>query len=149
MKEKNSLLFFILYFLTACKTDTIRGCTDKNSLSFSTMANQDDSTCIYGGLGGHVTLKVFPKHHNSETFPSKVYIAFNRSDALPSLNQYNLDIIGDPTKNFIEVKNLKSGLYYIYVLAFDKANQENVLGGLPVKITQTNGEMTINIPVVE
>ncbi len=149
MISKYSIFFILLSFASACKTDLIKGCTDKNSLSFSALANENDSSCIYGGIGGNVSLKAFPKHHNLETFPTKVYLAFNTSDAPINLNQYSLEINADSTKNFVEIKNLKPGFYYIYIMAFDKADQENVLGGLPIKITQTNGEMTINVPVVE
>jgi len=136
--------------LASCKKDKVKGCTDPISVSYNPDAEEDDGTCDYAGIGGNVTIVAFPKHHGNDTRPYYVYVKFNAQE-FPGTNpsSYDLSIAADTTENHIEIENLKRGKYYIYMTAYDTSIAAGVVGGIPITVTQTSGELDIDVPVTE
>lgn len=99
---------------------------------------------------GKVTIIAFPKHHEKNTRPYRAFIKSNTQE-FPGTNptNYDLEIVADTTKNFIKIESLNSGEHYIYMNAFDTSIPATVIGGIPINITQTEGELNIDIPVTE
>ena len=99
---------------------------------------------------GNVTLIAFPKHHEKETRPLRALVKFN-SEEFPGTNPalYDLVIEADTTKNFIKIESLNIGNHFIYMNAFDTTIPATVIGGIPINITQPEGELNIDIPVTE
>ncbi len=145
-----ALLLISIALFVGCKKDKTKGCTDPNSITYNPDAEEDDGSCEYAGVGGNVTIVAFPKHHGKETRPYNVYVKFNTQDfpgENPSL--YDLQIAADTTENHIEIENLKRGYYYIYMTAFDTSIAAVVKGGIPTSVTQTAGEIDLDVPVTE
>lgn len=102
------------------------------------------------GLGSQLLITAFPKHHGKPTIPYWAYVKFNTQD-LPgtSASDFDLVIAGDTTEDHIELENLKCGDYFIYMIAFDPAINDTVVGGIPFSTAQETGEVATDIPVVE
>jgi hypothetical protein len=152
-KMKTTILFAALastMIFASCRKEKKEGCTDPMSVNYDANAESNNGSCEYAGTGGNVTIVAFPKHHGVDTRPYHAYIKFNTQE-FPGTNPsaYDLDILADTTENHIEIENLKRGKYFIYMTAYDTAIAELVFGGIPITITQTSGEIDINVPVVE
>lgn len=136
--------------LSSCKKDKVKGCKDPNSISYNPDAEEDDGSCQYAGTGGNTTIVAFPKHHGADTRPYHVYVKFNTQNS-PGTDPwlYDLTVDADTTENHIEIEGLKPGKYYIYEVAFDTTINDTVMGGIPYILTQTSGEVDLDIPVTE
>ncbi len=155
MKNKSSMVLTLAIIagtviFTSCKKDKVKGCTDPNSISYNSEAEENDGSCLYAGTGGSTTIVAYPKHHGADTRPYHVYVKFNAQDS-PGTDPWLYDLVvdADTTENHIEIENLKPGKYYIYEVAFDTSISDTVTGGIPYILTQTSGEVNLNIPVTE
>ena len=150
-----SLLSFLLVIsISSCKE---KGCTDPNSISYESDAEEDNGSCEYGGLGGSVELVAKPEHHgdpilsgDSAGYNDSLFIKFNAIES-PGSNpsNYDLVVVGDSGEDHVHLDGLKRGLYYIYMTGWDIVGNERVFGGIPIKIEQTSGEFVIKVPVSE
>lgn len=102
------------------------------------------------GPGGQLTITAFPKHHSKPTIPLWAYVKFNTQE-LPGISPSDFDLVvaGDSTEDHIELENLNCGEYYIYMIAFDTAINDTVVGGIPFSTEQEAGEVITEVPVVE
>jgi len=115
---------------------------------------KDDDDCT-AGTGGDLTLLVSPQHHGMEiygqgNYRDTVYIKFNTQEfpgASPS--SYDLIAVGDSGEDHVHIHGLTCGNYYIYAVGLDTSLNERVFGGKPFSITETSGEIVVNIPVTE
>jgi hypothetical protein len=154
---KKILLFAMVLSTVAysCKKDKHKGCTDPLSIRYDTEAEEDDNSCIYGGLGGNVTLVASPEHHgvpivSDSTYVDSLFIKFNAIDS-PGSNPSNYDVAvaGEPGEDHVHYHGLKPGRYYIMMTGWDSTGNERVSGGLRITISQEQGEFEAVVPVTE
>ncbi len=107
------------------------------------------------GLGGEVTLILYPEHHakpiySQPGYPDSAFIKFNVSE-FPgdSPGLYDAVRVGNTGENFVRVSGLKKGKYFIYMAGWDTTISQRVVGGIPYEIMQSSGELTARIPVTE
>ncbi len=103
------------------------------------------------GTGGNTTLVVAPQHHGKPIDSCTVYLKYNTMDA-PGTGTSNYDISakvmmvnGTPVATF---PGMKKGQYYVFGFGYDPSINQNVIGGIPYKIT-ADGTVNIDLPVSE
>lgn len=151
MSNKTLLILTIITLMAAigCRKDpsnaTISGTTVNN-------------TCV-AGVGGNVTVATFPKHHgkpiiNKNSYLDTVYVKFNTLD-LPTKNgavdytAFDLKIAGEVPEDHVHITGLKCGKYYFFAAGYDTTINQRVFGGISKDITQSSGEIDLDIPVTE
>ena len=141
MKIKSKTLFqfmlgFLLVAAVACKKDT--KCT--------------------AGTGGNLTLVAYLQHHektipNQGNYPDSVFVKFNTQEYPGDLpGNYDIYFVGDSGKDYVHLKNLRCGNYYLFGTAYDTTSGTTgmrVFGGRPFSTSTTSGEIGINIAVTE
>jgi len=133
----------------------IYGCTDPDGLNYDQYANADDGSCQVAGSGGNTTIVAFPQHHGASiishtNYRDTAFIKFNTQEfpgTDPSL--YDLTFIGEDGVDHVNLEGLKAGRYYIYMVGWDTTISERVTGGIPYVLTETSGEVNLNVPVTE
>jgi hypothetical protein len=128
-----------------------KGCTDPLSISYNSNATSDDGSCQYGGFGGNVTLVVRAEHHgviipNHVGYPDSVFIKY---DAISSPSVFDTIFVGEAGEDHVHIEGIKPGRYYIRATAFDSTANERVFGGIAYSLTQTSGEIDLDVPVTE
>lgn len=95
---------------------------------------------------------VFPAHHGVSIKWATVYVKFKTND-LPSnpTGNYDLKIEGDANEDHIQVRGLRYGKYYFYVVGYDSAISETVSGGTPltIKWKERKQEIDLHVAVTE
>lgn len=109
--------------------------------------------CV-GGLGGDLTLVLFPQHHgkaiySQDTVRDTAFVKFNTQDAPAVGVPYDLIVYGVAGENHVNVHNLKCGDYYVYMTGYDSSIQQRVKGAIPVSTSQKTGELDVVVPVSE
>jgi hypothetical protein len=132
-----------------------KGCRDPLSVNYDVTAEKDDGSCEYAGLGGNTTLVLFPKHHNNSvpnttSYPDTAFLKFNATQS-PGTNAgaYDKIFVGEAGEDHIHCVGLKPGRYYIMVAGFDTTISKRVTGGMPYTLTQSAGEVDLDVAVVE
>ncbi|RYZ49737.1 MAG: hypothetical protein EOP49_15580 [Sphingobacteriales bacterium] len=99
------------------------------------------------GPGGSSTLKITPRHHNTDIYSSTVYIKYNAQDAPSSFDDSAICVQenGEPVATFTQ---LKQGQYYLLAKGWDATISEDVIGGLPFTIS-ADSTYVISLPVTE
>lgn len=105
--------------------------------------------CKKEGKGGKINLTANVSHHNLPIENASVYIKYGATEFPGSdLTVYDDFIASD--KNGVAVfKGLRKGNYFLYSVGFDKSINENVTGGIPVKIETKAGDIAVPLPVTE
>jgi len=111
----------------------------------------DPTIVCEAGEGGNINIVAFPKHHSQSVRPYEAWIKYNTQDVPgPTSASYDLIRSADTTQDHILLSNLKCGAYYIYMRGYDTAIQEEVVGGIPIKLAEgTTGNVEIVVPVSE
>jgi hypothetical protein len=124
------------------------------AISLLSFSGCDDEDCT-AGTGGDLTFVVSPKHHGEDIYSQgnyrdTVYIKFNTQE-FPGANPsaYDIIAIGDSGEEHVHIHGLRCGDYYIYAVGIDTSLGERVFGGKPFSTTETSGEISIDVPVVE
>ncbi|MEO5673690.1 MAG: hypothetical protein ABIQ74_03510 [Chitinophagales bacterium] len=117
-----------------------------------------DDKCV-AGTGGAVTIAAFPKHHNlhiySEAmpgYPDSAFVKFSPPTSFVTTSnpaEYDLVVAGEAGEDHIHLENLKCGDYFIFMTGWDTSSNERVSGGIPYSISETSGEIDLEIPVTE
>ena len=142
-----------IFVIPSCKKK--KGCTDPISIKYDSDAEEDDGTCEYAGTGGNTTIVALPKHHgaaitSSSTYLDSAYIKFNTLESPGSdPSSYDLVLAGEEGEDHVHLPGMKPGKYYIRMTGFDTSISERVVGGIPYTLTQSSGEVDVNVPVTE
>ncbi len=123
-------------------------------IAFTVSSCKKDKKCS-AGTGGNVTLILEPEHHSDPIYSQPDYrdsafIAFDKTEFPgddPSL--YDLVVVGAVGTKQVTVSGLKCGKYYLFMTGKDTSIVERVKGGIPYDFTETEGTLTIKIPVTE
>lgn len=153
IKIKAFVLLLIKTKSTKMKSQikTVLGIVILTSVLFTQSCKKDDDkqTCT-GGAGGNLTIVAFPQHHGADVRPYAAYVKYNTQN-FPGADAwlYDKTYEADTTENHIELDSLKCGNYYIYMIGFDTALNDTVVGGIPFSTEQTSGEVNVNVAVTE
>jgi len=121
----------------ACATLMIYGCRKE--------------TCEAGAGGGY-TFEIYPEHHGEAIPGSTCYLEFNTRSSPGSLADFDLKVETDAGSDFITIKNMGCGDYFIYCVGTDMEDSltsETVTGGIPYSIPPGDGKAKIKVPVTE
>jgi hypothetical protein len=145
---------FIALTVSSCKEK--EGCTDPRATNYDADAEKDNGSCTcIAGLGGDITLVVTLQHHGNNitsttAHPDTVYLKYNSANNPGAdLSLYDTYFVGHDGEDHIHLENLTCGQYYIYGTGFDASASERVAGGIPYTLSDTSGEVHINVPVTE
>ncbi|MEO8088477.1 MAG: hypothetical protein ABI763_16780, partial [Bacteroidota bacterium] len=131
------------------------GCTDPNSINFDASADQDDGSCKYGGLGGNTKLVVRPKHNGVFVtgmigYPDSAFVKFNATTSPgDSASAYDLVQLGIESDYHVGIDSLMPGKYFVFMTGWDSIANVRVFGGVSILLTQSNGTLQIDVPVLE
>jgi hypothetical protein len=104
--------------------------------------------CKKNGTGGKAIIKGYVAHHDRKIPNATVYIKYGAKEFPGSdISKYDASVQADVMAYF-EIKNLLKGDYYLYGLGFDNVANEDVFGGVPVKL-RTKEIIEVNVAVVE
>ncbi len=126
------------------------------AILFSTIITscKKDDKCS-AGTGGSLTIVAFPQHHgkaiyNQPNYPDTIYVKFNTQNS-PGISAANYDtyFVGEAGENHVHMSGLKCGDYFFLGAGFDTTINQRVVGGIPFSTEQTEGEISLNIPVTE
>jgi hypothetical protein len=106
------------------------------------------SGCHKEGTGGKSSVSGTVKHHAAPIPYCVVYIKYGAKE-FPGTNTglYDASVTADGSGNY-EFKDLRKGDYYLYGFGYDPSIQENVSGGIAVKL-KYNKETHTDVPVTE
>jgi hypothetical protein len=155
MKSIIFALVLGVLFVSCNDDDEKGGCTDPISINYDPDAEENNGSCLYAGAGGSTTLVLFPEHHgapivSSAAYPDSAFIKFNsQTYPGPDPSLYDLVISGEENESHVHADDLKRGKYYVFMTGWDTTINERVTGGIPVIVTQENGEVDIEVPVTE
>jgi hypothetical protein len=154
---KTKIFFALListFFIAGCSDK--KGCTNSIAINFDSEAEKDDGSCMLAGSGGNTTIVAFPQHHgepiiNHANYRDTAYVKFNTVE-FPGTNPslYDLTFVGDHVgEEHVHLESLKPGKYYIYMVGLDTTISQRVTGGIPYTLTQSSGEVDLDVPVTE
>ena len=105
------------------------------------------------GVGGDFTLQIYPQHHGEPIPGATCFLEFNAQSSPASASDFDLTVEAGNGSDFIVVKNMRCGDYYISCVGIDvdSASSEIVRGGIPYSISQRAGGevLKIYVPVSE
>lgn len=124
---------------------------DPISINYDKEAEEDDGSCLYGGSGGNVSVVARLYHHDSlivalPSYRDTVFVKYNSESSSSTFDAY---FIGDTAEDHVHINGLKPGKYFFRGVGFDPRINQRVVGGVPLTITQSSGEINLNIPVTE
>jgi hypothetical protein len=159
IKTKAKIFFGLLIFvsfISACSKK--KGCTNSIAANFDSEAEKDDGSCQLAGAGGSTTIVAFPQHHgkpiiNHANYRDTAYVKFSPvNNEFPGTDPslYDLTFVGDDVgEEHVHLEGLKPGKYFIYMVGLDTTISQRVTGGIPYTLTQSSGEVDLNVPVTE
>ena len=147
-----SLLVLITVSVSSCKK---KGCTNPISISYDQDAKEDDGSCQLADTGGSTTIVAKPQHHGMPIiskigYVDSAFVKFNAENSPgTSASLYDLIIAGEEGEDHVHIEGMKPGKYYIMMTGYDSTINQRVIGGIPYTLTQTSGEIDLNVPVTE
>lgn len=110
------------------------------------------TSCTKEGLGGNATIVANVSHHEVPIKGATVCVKFNAKE-LPGANpsDYDLTVTGSDSESLVRINGLEKGDYYLYAFGYDSTIQQNVQGGLYVKIqySERKSEKSVSLGVTE
>lgn len=104
--------------------------------------------CTKEGTGGKSAVTGYVSHHNHKIANAVVYIKYDATEFPGAdVSVYDASVTADATGYYL-IKDLEKGDYYLYGTGYDNLIQENVGGGIGVKLKR-NKTTTTDIPVTE
>lgn len=156
MKKVITIVFAIVIvtvLIPGCKKK--KGCTDPISIRYDADADEDDGSCSYAGLGGNTTIVAYAKHHgniilNKAGYPDSAFVKFNTQNS-PGISASDFDAIfvGETGEDHVHMAGLKTGKYFIMMTGLDTTINKRVSAGIPFILTQSSGEVDLDVPVSE
>lgn len=112
--------------------------------TFTSCEREEDNVA---GKGGTAILKVVPQHHGENIDSCTVFLKYNAQDLPSSFDDEVVCVMenGQPVATF---SSLKKGDYYVYGEGWDPDINQEVVGGIPFKITEDK-TYNITVPVTE
>ncbi|HRH65871.1 MAG TPA: hypothetical protein PLU53_06205 [Bacteroidia bacterium] len=112
-----------------------------------------DNNCD-AGTGGSLTLVAKLKHHgvvipNDSAQPDTVWVKFNTQDWSGAPSGYDARFIGEKGEDHVHMTGLRCGDYYLYAAGLDTSGPYVVRGGSKFSTEQNEGEIEVDISVVE
>jgi hypothetical protein len=108
------------------------------------------ASCTKPGTGGKNNLTLLPRHHGKPIPGCIAYIKYNAKEFPGTdVTKYDLVVPGSPQETKIIVEGLKKGQYYIYCTGYDSSISDVVVGGLPHRITEKQGNAELSVPITE
>lgn len=101
------------------------------------------------GDGGNATITGQVKHHDELIPGAQVYIKYGAEEQPSALSDYDDQTTASTVDATYIFEGLRKGKYYIYGSGFDEAFDEDVVGGIPVRITGKDEILQTDIPVTE
>lgn len=106
------------------------------------------SSCHKEGPGGKSAVTGYVAHHSHKIPNAIVYIKYNATEFPGAdVSKYDASVTADANGYYL-IKDLYKGDYYVYGFGYDSSIQENVVGGIGVKLKR-NETKTTDIPVTE
>jgi hypothetical protein len=109
------------------------------------------ASCVKEGPGGKSKLTVLVQHHGKNVPGSTVYIKYNAKDSPGTdVSKYDSSLKLDTghLADHVHFHELQKGDYYLYAVGFDSTINQQVRGGLYVKLKKAE-EKDVTVPVTE
>ncbi len=106
------------------------------------------TACSNEGFEGNASISGKVAHHGNRISGATVFIKFGGKEFPGSLtSDYDASVIAD-TGGVYAFNDLKKGDYYLYGFGYDSTLNENVKGGIYVKLDKDQDKV-VEVPVTE
>ncbi|MEM9022329.1 MAG: hypothetical protein AAGB22_01210 [Bacteroidota bacterium] len=110
----------------------------------------DDSDEVMAGPGGNAVISGNVQHHEVNIPNANVFIKYDATEFPGTdVSVYDDSQVSGSVDGSYQFSGLQVGNYYLFSVGYDSAVSDQVLGGLPVVISEDTQTRSIDIPVTE